>query len=291
MSVEKVTDIFGRKDTTVSVEFFPPKSEKGAAKVFETAQEFAYLGVDFFAITYGAGGSTNVSTLQYAADLQDRFNIPVIHHLTCVKHTRDELRELLGKLQTAGIRNVLAMRGDPPADEPGYVPSLDEPKFGYELVQIVREFGDAFACGVPGFPEGHTQTPTKELDSEYLRIKQDSGADFVITQLFFDNRDYYQYIDRCKEAGVTIRLIPGILPITDYYKLLKFCKICGATMHDSIRDAFEPIADDPEAVYEKGIEVVTAQCKDLLAAGAPGLHFFCMNHFEPVRTIWKSLDI
>ncbi len=287
----KVTEIFESKARTFSFEFFPPKTDKGRDKLFQTAEALAPMA-DFFSVTYGAGGSTSTSTLEIATELQKRFNRPVVHHYTCIKHSRGFISRALEEMRRCNIRNILAMRGDPPKDEPSYNQGPDEPKFGYELVEQIRyEHGDWFATGVPGFPEKHIQTPTKALDSRYLKIKQDVGAEFVITQLFFDNRNYYEFVERVKQVGVSMRLIPGILPITDYPKLVDFCNTCGANISQSIRDTFESIADETDATYKKGLEVVTAQCQDLLDNGAPGLHFFCLNKVEPVASIFNALTI
>lgn len=287
--MKKITDILENKEQTFSFEFFPPKEEAGVAGIYQTASELVHLGADFFSVTYGAGGSSNKTTLDIAVELQRRFGRPVIHHLTSIGHNCEQLRGILAQIKRAGICNILAMRGDPPRDNPSYQPSPDEPRFGYQLVQICREFGDSFAVGVPGFPEGHTQTPTKELDSRYLKIKQDAGAEFVITQLFFDNQDYYDYVERCRQVGVTMRLIPGIFPITDYPKLVRFCRLCGAKIPEFVSKTFETIVDDPEATYKRGMKMAIEQCQDLLAHGAPGLHFFCLNKLEPTATIFRAV--
>jgi len=289
--MRKVTEIFDEKPRTFSFEFFPPKTDKGRANLFKAAEALAPLA-DHFSVTYGAGGSTSKATLEIVKALQSRLKKPVVHHFTCVKHTHSDIRAALEEMRRADVRNILAMRGDPPADEPDYKPGPEEPRYSYELVKAIRQqHDDWFAVGVAGFPEGHINTPTKKLDSEYLKIKQDAGADFVVTQLFFDNNEYYEFVERVGAEGVTLRLIPGILPITDYAKLLQFCDTCGATVTQSIKDIFEPLADDAEATYQKGIEVVTRQCRDLLDHGAPGLHFFCLNKTEPITTIYKNLGL
>lgn len=288
--MKKVTEIFKEKEKTYSFEFFPPKTEEGRAHLYEVARALSDLGADFFTVTYGAAGSTSKATLEIVKELDARLGKPVIHHYTCVKHTYDDLRIALDELKRAGIRNILAMRGDPPRDEPNYKPMHNEPRFGYELVKLIRQhYGDWFVVGVPGFPEGHILTPTRELDSRYLKIKQDAGAEFVITQLFFDNNLYTEFVERVRKEGVTIRIIPGVLPITDYKKMTQFCDLCGATIPPSISDIFEPLQDNPGETYKRGLGIVTKQCIDLLERGAPGLHFFCLNKTEPVSTIYKSL--
>jgi len=289
--MRKITEIFAQRRRTLSFELFPPKTERGRQALFAAAEALAELRPDFFSVTYGAGGSTASGTLDIAVELQRRFGLPVLHHYTCIRHTRAAIRRALQVMASSDIRNILAMRGDPPRDQPEYTPGPDEPRLGRELIQIIREFGDLFAVGVPGFPEKHVNAPTKELDSLYLKIKQDDGAEFVITQFFFDNEDYFGYVRRVRDVGVTMPILPGILPITDYDKLVSFCRTCGATLSRSIRRALEPIRRDGQEVYARGIELLTRQCRDLLDRGAPGLHFFCLNRAEPVLTIVNGLRL
>ena len=291
--MKKVTDIFEHKDRTFSFEFFPPKTDAGCGRLHEAADALAELGADFFSVTYGAGGSTSKSTLEIVRELQRRLSLPGVHHYTCVRHDYDDIRRALEEMRRAGVRNILAMRGDPPRERPNYRPGPNELRFGYQLVELIHQQHDGwFSVGVPAFPEGHVLTPTKDMDSKYVRVKQDAGAEFIITQLFFDNAVYREFRERIAGEGVTLRAIPGILPITDYRKLVEFCDVCGATVPPSLRDIFEPIQDDPAETARRGLEIVTRQCQDLLdTCGAPGLHFFCLNKTEPVSTIVKSLRL
>ncbi|MCD4825747.1 MAG: methylenetetrahydrofolate reductase [Phycisphaerae bacterium] len=289
MLVKKISDIFDTKPRTLSFEFFPPKTDKGRDNLFAAAEKLMELQPDFFSVTYGAGGSTSKSTLDIVQELQRRHDIPVMHHFTCTKHSRVEIREQLNEMMASDIHNIMALRGDPPADEPHYEPGPDEPRYAFELIKIIRERAGWFTVGVAAFPEGHLDTPTKELDSLYTRVKQDVGADFAITQVFFETELYRQFADRMAAAGITMRLIPGILPITNYQRLCQFCETCGATVSPGIHDTFSPLADDLDATGRKGIEVVTEQCRTLLALGAPGLHFYCLNKPEPVTTIHNAL--
>ncbi len=288
--MKKLTELFKDKQRTISFEFFPPKTEKGIAKLYEAAEELAKVA-DFFNVTYGAGGSSSKATFEIVVELQKRFALPVVHHFTCVQHTYDDIRKALEEFKAADITNILALLGDPPAGDENYKPGPDEPHFAYELIKMIREHGDFFCAGAPGFPEGHPDTPTKKLDSEYLKIKQDAGAEVVFTQLFFDNDIYYEFRDRVQAEGVTMRLLPGMLTITNYPKLIDFCNTCGATIPDSIKDAFEPIADDLEETRKKGIELAVKQCQDLWDNGADGLHFYCLNKTEPVMTVYNALKL
>ncbi|MFP4052389.1 MAG: methylenetetrahydrofolate reductase [Phycisphaerae bacterium] len=289
MSQRKITEIFAEKDRTFSFEFYPPKTDKGMSNLLNAAEELADLGADYFSVTYGAGGAGSKATLNVVRELLERFDVPVMHHLTCVKHTFETIRRELQEMKEAGVRNIMALRGDPPADDPDFEPGHNQPEYSYELVNIIREWGDWFAIGVAGFPEGHPLSPTLPLDSRYLKIKENHGADFCATQLFFENKTYFQFARRVRDAGVTMRLIPGILPITNYVRLLEFCMDCGASVPRSVRSEFGPLKDDREATREKGIEFAIRQCQELLDGGAPGIHFYCLNKTEPVRSIFKEL--
>ena len=288
--MKKLTELFAEKQRTISFEFFPPRTEKGMVKLYETAKELAKVA-DFFNVTYGAGGSSSKATFDIVVELQKRFDLPVVHHFTCVQHTYDDISSALENFKAADITNVLALLGDPPADNPDYKPGPDEPKFAYELIKMIREHDDFFCIGAPGFPEGHPDTPTKELDTEYLKIKQDAGAEVVFTQLFFDNSIYYEFRDRVEAQGVTMRLLPGMLTITNYPKLVEFCDRCGATIPQSVTDIFEPLSDDPEATLKRGIEFAVEQCQDLLDNGSPGLHLYCLNKTEPVMSVYNALKL
>lgn len=289
MAIRRISEIFEEKPRTLSFEFFPPRSEKGYENLYETASQLVTLQPDFFSVTYGAGGSTSKSTLEIVKKLQELHDIPVMHHFTCTKHNRKQIREQIEEMKANNVHNIMALRGDPPADEPDYEPGPDEPRYAFELVQMIREYGDWFTAGVAAFPEGHNETDTLELDSMFTRVKQEMGADFAVTQLFFEIDLYKQFMARLIEAGVTMRIIPGIMLITSWKQVTRFCETCGATVAPLVKDTFEPLADDNDAAYEKGIEFVTDQCRQLLDLGAPGLHFYCGNKFEPSATILENL--
>jgi len=278
------------KERTCSFEFFPPKTEKGREKLFETADAFKELKPDWFAVTYGAGGSTREATMDIVDELQRRFQVPTMHHLTCVGHSKDELKAVVGKMKEKNIRNILALRGDSPQGVEHWEPAADGLEYCYQLIELIRStYGDFFSIGVAGFPEGHIDCPDKETDSKYLKIKIDAGSEFVITQLFFDNKDYFEYLERVKKIGVRVRIFPGIIPITDYQVLLRFCSTCGATIPQRVHDIFKPLDGDAEATYKAGVKFAVEQCNDLLEGGAPGLHFFALNKVEPTREIVSKI--
>lgn len=285
----KISEILQLGKPTLSFEFFPPKTPQGRDNLFASAKELLSLNPDFFSVTYGAGGSTTQNTLDIVCKLQREHSIPVMHHFTCTKHTRNDIRAQLIHMHEMGIDNILALRGDPPADETDYQPGKDEPRYAFELIKLIREFGDWFSIGVAVFPETHPEACSHDMDSMVARVKQHLGAQFGITQLFFDAQTYANFATRMHKAGVTMPLIPGILPVTNYPRLIDFCKMCHATIPQFIHDAFEPIADDLEATREKGIKLATDLCDKLIKAGAPGLHFYCLNKAEPVKSICKNL--
>ncbi len=292
MPQSKITDLFDRKSRTLSFEFYPPKTPKGRAKLLEeTAPALEELGADFFSVTYGAGGSQSRTTLSLVEDLLEIVDVPVMHHLTCIKHTFASVRDELAEMKSVGVRNIMALRGDPPADQPDYVPGPDQPRYGCDLVSIIQEYGDWFSTGVPGFPEVHPLADSPDLDTQVLRVKQDNGAGFCVTQLFFEPHLYDEYLQRVRQGGVEFRIIPGVLPITNYVRLLEFCELCGATVPQSIHHLFEPISEDPKQVLQQGVKSCVELSQALLQAGAPGLHFYCLNKTEPVTQIVKQLDL
>jgi len=275
---------------TYSFELFPPKTPEGHARLLETIARLADLKPDFFSCTYGAGGGSREKTLDIVEHIRKTHGIKAVAHLTCVLHTKDEVKKILEDMKRRGISDVLALRGDPPKDNPGWAPGPDNFKYSSELVAFIRaNFGKYFTIGVAGFPEGHVLSPNKEFDALVLKGKVDTGADYVITQLFFDNRDYFDYVARLKKLGVTVPVIPGILPITDYAGLVRFCQVCGASIPQKVHDIFKPLANDPQKTFEAGAEFAVAQCRELLAKGAPGLHFYTLNKVSPTDAVVNAI--
>jgi methylenetetrahydrofolate reductase (NADPH) len=287
--MKKIADIFSEKEKTFSFEFFPPKTEAGMEKLFETAEAYKSLNPDWYSVTYGAGGSTRELTTEIVYQFQKRFNVPTMHHFSCVGNSRDELAAKIREMKEKDIRNIFALRGDPPAGVDTWQPAVDGYEYCYQLVELIRKHDDFFSIGVAGFPEGHINCPSKALDSIYLKKKIDSGADFVITQIFFDNRDYFEYVKRIRAEGVASRIIPGIMVITSYQKIVSFCKGCGATVPQKVHEIFEPLDGDDEATYRAGIDYAVEQFNELLEGGAPGLHFFTLNKLEPVREVLSRI--
>jgi len=290
IAMKKVTEIFKNKQKTLSLELFPPKTTQGYEKLLHTIALLADLRPDFISCTYGAGGGSREKTLDIVEHIEKAHQISSVAHLTCVLNTKDEIKNTLESIKARGVRNVLALRGDPPQDNPDWQPGKDNFQYAYELCSFIRKnYKEDFSVGVAGFPEGHISCPDRALDAKYLKMKIDSGADYVITQLFFDTQDYFAYVERLRKIGITSRIIPGIIPITDYNGILRFCKTCGATMPKSVASLFAPIADDKEKVLKQGIDFCVAQCRTLLEKGAPGIHFYSLNKIEPLKTILSQI--
>lgn len=288
--MKKITDIFKVRHQTFSFELFPPKTENASTQLVKTIADLALLKPDFISCTYGAGGGSREKTFDIVEHIQTQHDIPGVAHLTCVCHTKEEIRNILTEIKRRGLCNVLALRGDPPKDNPTWQPGAENFKYSSELCAAIRSaFGTHFSVGVAGFPEGHILCPDRQKDAEFLKLKFENGADYVITQLFFNNQDYFDYVARLRKIGVAARIIPGILPITDFNALLKFCTLCGATVTDEVKNIFAPIADDKEKTYQAGVAFAIKQCRQLLDRGAPGLHFYTLNKLQPVSEILNSV--
>lgn len=288
--MKKINEIFKDKEQTYSFELFPPKTDKGFANLLVTIEQLATLKPDFISCTYGAGGGNRGKTLDVVEHIQKKHGIIGLAHLTCVLHTKNEIKNILEDIKSRDIKNILALRGDPPLDDPDWQPGEENFQYSSELCAFVREvFQDHFSIGVAGFPEGHLLCPDKNQDAQYLKTKIDNGADFVITQLFFDNKEYFDYVSRLRDLGVTARIIPGILPLTNYQSLVKFCNLCGTTVTNEIKEIFEPIQEDKEATLQAGIQFAVRQCRQLLDGGAPGLHFYCLNKVTPTDKILAEI--
>ncbi len=287
----KITNIFQQKKKTFSLEIFPAKTPEGDIKlIHKTLREFAELKPDFISCTYGAGGGNKDKTLAIVEHIQDAYNIPAMAHLTCISHTKEEISQIIKKTVSKKIQNILAMRGDPPKDRPKLEPGIDNYKYASELITYIRkEYGNDFSIAAAGFCEKHPLSDTKENDIKFLKHKIDCGAEFIITQLFFDNKLYFDYITAAKKAGINVRIIPGILPITSYDGLIKFCQTCKASIPEKVHKIFAPIKDNPEKIIKAGIEYAAQQCRELIENGAPGIHFYTLNKVMPVKEIFEEL--
>jgi methylenetetrahydrofolate reductase (NADPH) len=276
----------------VSFEFFPTKTEEGERALLEkTIPVLRELHPDFCSVTYGAGGGTREKTLGIVDRIQREQQITAMAHLTCVNATIDETCAVLEQTRALGIKNILALRGDPPDGAAEFVKTEGGFEYSYQLVQRIREFG-AFSIGVAGFPEGHIACREGKLvDWQRLKAKIDHGADFVITQLFFDNRHYFECRDFLAAQGVTVPIVPGILPILSASQIKRFVGLCGAELPTALLSELERRGDDDEAVSQFGIEYATRQCEELLREGAPGLHFYTLNKARSTTAVIRNLAL
>lgn len=288
--MQRIRDLFDHQERTYSFELFPPKTDKGYENLLKTIAQLCELKPDYISCTYGAGGGNREKTFDVVQHIEEQHQVIGMAHLTCVLNTKNDIKTIVEDIKSRGIRNILALRGDPPQDQPDWQPTDDNFKYSSELAAFIREqYGEYFGIGVAGFPEGHLLCPDREQDAEFLKLKIDAGADFVITQLFFDNKDYFEYIETLRRIGVHVRVIPGILPITNHENLLRFCAMCGAAVTDEVKRIFEPLQNDPDATLKAGIEFAIRQCQELLDGGAPGIHFYCLNKLHPTADILKAI--
>jgi methylenetetrahydrofolate reductase (NADPH) len=273
-----------------SFEFFPPKTPEGEANLFTALQALRELNPTFVSVTYGAGGSDQQKqkTIDIVARIKADFGLEAMAHFTCVGATVGELRTTLDRMRDAGIDNVLALRGDPPIGETEWTATEGGLSYSRELIEMIRD-DYAFAIGAACFPETHIHATSPEDDLRYLKEKVEAGARFLITQLFFDNAYYYDFVARARELGVEIPIIPGIMPITNAGQIKRFTEMCGARIPDRVLAQLDVRGDDAEAVAEYGVAYATLQCADLLANGAPGIHFYTLNRSPATRAILSAI--
>ena len=290
-----IRDIHAEKQAsgkpTISFEFFPCKTPEGEATFFgKTLPALMTARPDYASVTYGAGGSTREKTLEIVERIQNDFGLTTMAHLTCIKHTQAEIGGILDEAARRGIQNILALRGDPPPGEE-WAQTEGGFEFASELVEFLRERG-GFGIGAAGFPEGHIDCAEgRETDWRHLVGKINCGADFVITQMFFDNADYFRLADYLKGQGVAVPLFPGIIPVANAGQIKKFSAMCGAKLPESFSSRLDELGDDADAVREYGIEYATGQCRELLERGAPGLHFYTLNKSKAVLQILANLGL
>jgi methylenetetrahydrofolate reductase (NADPH) len=280
-----------RGEPIFSFEFFPPRTDEGVRALFETVEALRPLGPAYVSVTYGAGGSTRQKTLELVKRLKRESEVEAMAHVTCVGASRDELAALLDELAAAGIQNVLALRGDPPRGETTFVPHPEGFRHASELVAFVRSRPDRwrFCVGAAAYPEGHVETRDLGQDLRNLKVKVDAGADFLVTQLFFDNAKYFGFVDRARAAGIALPFVPGIMPFTNVEQVERFTAMCGASIPPPLRAAMEVRRDDAESARELGVAYASLQCADLLRRGAPGVHFYTLNRSTSTRAILAAL--
>ena len=284
----RITDIMNNRTPSFSFEFFPPKSDEDTQELLRTLHDLKHLNPSFVSVTYGAGGGTRDRTVQIVEEAKSKIGLESAAHLTCVGHSKTEIKLILDDLTRAGIDNVVALRGDPPRGEARFTPHPDGFRHASELTAFIRN-SYPFCIAVAGYPEGHIEAPDKETDWAHLEEKVKAGADLIITQLFFDNRYFFEFDKHLRARGVSVPIIPGIMPVTNFQQILRFTRICGATIPAKVEADLESIQDEPELVQQYGIEYATRQCKDLLAHGVPGIHFYTLNKSRATREIIGNL--
>lgn len=278
---------FAAGGPTISFEFFPPKSEEGWTSLYHTIEQLKPLRPSYVSVTYGAGGSTRSKTIELAAKIQNEIGIDVMAHLTCVGHTADEIGAILDQLWNANVKNVLALRGDPPTGGP-WVKTPGGFEHADELVDYVAKRHDFFiACA--GFPEGHPQCLNLTRDLEHLKQKVDRGAHAVVTQLFFDNTDFLRFRDACRRSGIKVPIVAGIMPIGNVAQIKRFVTMCGAKIPNRLLTKLEALEGNPDDVYKAGIEYAVNQCRDLMFHDVDGLHFYTLNKSPATVEIVRQL--
>jgi methylenetetrahydrofolate reductase (NADPH) len=286
----KISGLYDRHEPTLSFEVFPPKREGNLEELFPIIAELGELEPDFISVTYGAGGSTHDRSLEIAARVKNEFKREVLAHLTCANATREDIEGILDAMQERNIENILALRGDPPDGQAAFTPVAGGFRYASELVALVKRRGD-FAIGVAGYPEGHPEAPSRAADLRHLRLKIDAGADFVITQLFFRNEDFYRFREEAYALGIRVPIIPGIWPILNYQQIKRIVSLCGATIPSRLGDKMEKLKDKSEEIEKYGIDYAVRQADELLAADAAGLHIYSMNRSGPARRIAADLSL
>ena len=284
----KIPDLITQGRPVFSAEFFPPKTAEGFDQLIETARELAALDLDFVSVTYGAGGSTREGTVDITRSLKEQVGLEVLAHLSCVGETADGLAETLDRLEEIGIENIFALRGDPPRGQTDFV----QPEGGFgsaaELTSFITSRYD-FAVGGACFPEVHPEAPDLETDLAYLKTKVEAGAEFLITQLFFDNRVYFDFVDAAREAGIEVPILAGIIPVTGFAHTKRICELCDSSIPAAFEAAMLAAEGDPGAEFDLGVAYAAQQSAELLAGGAPGIHFYALNKAPATRAVLGAL--
>ncbi len=281
-------ELFTRPEPAFSFEFFLPKAPADVAGFLEGVRELKRLKPAFVTLTYGAGGSARSQTIETAGRIQNEVGITTACHMTCITHTKAEMADNLSRLKAEGINHIVALRGDQPKDAPA--PPPEKRDFGYarDLVAYIKERG-GFRMAVAGYPETHPESSSPEADVKNLAEKVAAGGDWVITQLFFDNAKYFDFVRRARAAGVSVPIVPGIMPVTGYAQLKRFTAMCGTSIPHELAERLDKVQNDPEAVIRLGIEHAAKQCHELLSRGAPGIHFYTLNRTRSTTEILSQL--
>jgi methylenetetrahydrofolate reductase (NADPH) len=284
----RIGDVLADRRPCFSFEFFAPQTDQGVENLMERVRALRILNPAFVSVTYGAGGSSRARTIDLAKRIKRDLDIEVLAHVTCADHTRDELRGIFRELEDGGIENVLALRGDPPKDTGAFAPREDGFRYALGLIELLRtEF--AFDIGAAAYPEKHPEAASLDADIANAVGKVRAGARFLITQLFFDNDYYFAYVARARAAGIDVPILPGLMPLTSYEQIARITQMCGAAIPQGLRAELEFRAGEPQAVTDLGVAYCTLQCTELLARGAPGVHFYTLNRSPATRAVVSAL--
>jgi len=284
----RIDEILEERRPVFSFEFFPPKTDEGEQNLWSAAQVLKHEEPAFVSVTYGAGGSTRDRTLAIVKRIKQELGMEAMAHFTCVGATTDELRGVLDEMRDAGIENVLALRGDPPRGETEWTATPGGLSYSTELISLIASDYD-FAIGAACFPEVHPAAADAESDIRFLKEKVSAGARFLITQLFFDNELYFDFVEKARSAGIDVPIIPGVMPITNFGQIKRFTEMCGASIPSHLECELEARQEDPDAVRDLGVAFATLQCSELLARGAPGIHFYVLNRAPVARSVLAAL--
>ncbi len=284
----KFTELYDAGRPAISFELFPPRTDASMAELEERLPHLIALGPSHMTVTYGAMGSTRERTLEVASLIKNRLGMETAHHLTCVGATRDDIARLLDDIREQNIENIVALRGDPPRGESTFTPPADGYSHGNEIVEHVRRHG-GFGIAVAGYPETHQEAPDTETDLRNLKRKVDSGADVIVTQLFYDNSDFYRFVERCRDAGISQPIVPGLMPILNVEQIKRITGMCGATIPAPLMRRLEEAGDDEAAVHEVGISHTAQQATDLLEQGVAGIHFYVLNRHFHIAEIMERI--
>ncbi|HEX2931162.1 MAG TPA: methylenetetrahydrofolate reductase [NAD(P)H] [Candidatus Binatia bacterium] len=286
----KLADLYARPGLTLSVEFFPPKTDKGEENLFNEIEIIKRLNPGFCSVTYGAGGSTREKTVDLVETIHDGCGLEVMCHLTVVGQSKGDARAILQRLKEKGIENLLALGGDPPQGMADWRPHPDGFHYAAELVHEAMTLG-GLSVAVAGFPEVHPRAVSREADLKFVKAKVDAGAVAIITQLFFDNEDYYRFVEDLRRLGVKVPIVPGVLPILSAAQVRRFTALCCAKIPAALEEKLVKVEKDDDAAVEIGIEYASRQCEGLIKFGAPGLHFYSLNKSYSVQAICKNLGL
>ena len=285
----RFSEIYASRSFALSFELFPPKTEKGEATLFRHLEQLCEFDPAFITCTYGAGGSMRDKTLDVIGQVYQRFDRPVASHLTCVAATADELRAYLQEASRRGIQNIVALRGDPPDGAKRFEVTAGGLTYANELVALIRDEFPQFGVAVAGYPETHQEAPSADADLMNLKRKVDAGADVVITQLFYDNDDFFRFRDRCEVAGITVPIVPGILPVTNFAQIQRITALCGARLPDDFVEELQGFDDGSPEQFDAGVDFATRQVAELMDGGVAGVHFYVLNKSQATAAVLRSV--